>query len=107
MAGIKVRDLRDDLPYGSIIEGVNWETLKDDGVRAEINDVFERRGMIVFTGCEPSAQLHVAISNVFGPLKDHPTKTTARVDQNAAPGVIDMHYEPAPEGVDSDLVVLG
>ena len=81
MSKIKVRDLRDDLSFGSIIEGVNFETLKDPAVRAEINDVFEHRGMIVFKDVEPSAQMHVAISKVFGPLKDHPTKTTARVDK--------------------------
>jgi taurine dioxygenase len=107
MSKITVRNLRDDLSYGSIIEGVSLETLQDSAVRAEINDVFERRGMIVFTGCEPSAQLHVAISNVFGPLKDHPTKTTARVDQNSAPGVIDMHYQPPPEHSDVGLVQIG
>ena len=106
---IKVRDLRDDLSFGSIIEGVNFETLKDEAVRAEINDVFERRGMIVFTGCEPSAQLHVEISKVFGPLKDHPTKTTARVDKldpNSAPGVIDMHHKPREGEEDVDLIEL-
>ena len=87
MAGITVRDLRDDLSFGAIIEGVTFEVLEDPAVRAEINDVFERRGMIVFKEVEPSAQMHLAISTVFGPLKDHPTKTTARVDQDAAPGI--------------------
>jgi taurine dioxygenase len=36
----------------------------------------------------------VAISNVFGPLKDHPVKTVQRVDQDAMPGVIDMTHNP-------------
>jgi hypothetical protein len=67
MAGIKVRDLRDDLSFGSIIEGVSYDTLADQAVREEINDTFERRGMIVFKEVEPSAQMHLAISNVFGP----------------------------------------
>jgi taurine dioxygenase len=110
MAAIKVRDLRDDLPYGAIIEGVNFETVKDPAVRAKINDVFERRGMIVFTGCDPSAQLQVEVSKVFGPLKDHPTKTTARADQvdkDSAPGVIDMHYRPSTDGSDLGLVEVG
>jgi taurine dioxygenase len=109
MSKITVRDLRDDLSFGSTIEGVNFETLKDPEVRAEINDVFERRGMIVFTGCEPSAQLHVEISKVFGPLKDHPTKTTARsdaIDKDSAPGVIDMHHKPHAEESDDDLIEI-
>jgi taurine dioxygenase len=106
MAGIKVRDLRDDLPFGSLIEGVSYDTLADPAVRDEINDVFERRGMIVFKEVEPSAQMHLAISNVFGPLKDHPTKTTARVDQNSAPGVIDMHAMPKEPGDEVGLVEI-
>jgi len=34
--------------------------------------------------------MHVALSNVFGPLKDHPSKAVPRVDQDSMPGVIDM-----------------
>jgi len=97
MTSLKIRNLRDDLSFGSIIEGVDDAALADEGVRAEINDIFVRRGMIVFTGCEPSARFQVELSKVFGPLKDHPTKTTARADTDAAPGVIDMHYLPEPE----------
>lgn len=96
MAGIKVRDLKQGLSFGSRIEGVNWETLADEGVRAEINRVFEERGMIVFEGMEGTAKMHVALSTVFGPLKDHPTKSTPRDDaaEDLGPGVIDMHYKP-------------
>ena len=36
MAGINVRDLRDDLSFGSIIEGVNWDNIDDEGVRQQI-----------------------------------------------------------------------
>jgi taurine dioxygenase len=104
MTKLKVRDLRDDLPFGAIIDGVNDAALADPDVRAEINDIFVRRGMIVFAGCEPSARFQVELSTVFGPLKDHPTKTTARVDDSAAPGVIDMHYEPEPDRGDLGLV---
>jgi taurine dioxygenase len=63
--------------------------------------------MIVFTGCEPSSHLHVEISKIFGPLKDHPTKTTARaVDADTAPGVIDMHYKPKADPDDIGLVEI-
>jgi taurine dioxygenase len=89
-----VRNLKDDLAFGSIVEGATFETLVDPEVRAELNALFEDRGMIVFKGVESSDQMHLAISNVFGPLKDHPTKGTARVNDNAAIGVIDMHSKP-------------
>ena len=68
-------------------------------MRKEINEVFERRGLIVFEGVEASTDMHLAISNVFGPLKDHPVPVVARVDQKKAPGVIDMKYDPADGGV--------
>ncbi len=94
MASIAVKTLREDLSFGSRISGVTEEVLKDAVVRKQINEVFEDRGLIIFEGVEPSSQMHMAISNVFGPLKDHPVATVPRVDQNAMPGVIDMEYEP-------------
>jgi taurine dioxygenase len=94
MAAIEVRPLQDDLPFGARITGVTRENLKDEQVRRQIGDVFEDRGMIVFEGIEPSSEMQVALSNVFGPLKDHPVKTVARVDQNAMPGVIEMKPDP-------------
>jgi taurine dioxygenase len=97
MSGIRVRELRDDLNFGAIVEGVTFETLADEDVRARLRAVFEDRGMIVFKHVDPSSQMHVEISKVFGPLKDHPTKTTGRTAEDLAPGVIDMHYKPNPE----------
>jgi taurine dioxygenase len=98
MSKIRVRDLRDDLPFGSIVEGITYETAADPEVRAELNAIFEDRGMIVFKGVEASDQMHLAISDMFGPLKDHPTKGTPRVNDNAAPGVINMHSKPRDLG---------
>ena len=104
MSGITVRPLQDDLPFGARISGVTHDTLADETVRRQINEVFEDRGMIVFDGVEPSAEMHVAISNVFGPLKDHPVPSVARVDQKSMPGVIDMHYIPG--GEDAGIVEI-
>lgn len=96
MAGIKVRDLSTDHKFGARIDGLNWENIGDPAVRAQINTVFEDRGMIVFSDMEPSSKMQVAVSTVFGPLKDHPTKSTPRDGEtgDAAKGVIDMHYVP-------------
>jgi alpha-ketoglutarate-dependent taurine dioxygenase len=92
MSSIKVRPLRDDLSFGSRITGVTEEVLTDERIRKQINDIFEDRGLIVFEDVEPTSKMHVAISNVFGPLKDHPVKQVARVDQDMMPGVIDMTH---------------
>jgi taurine dioxygenase len=105
MAGIQVRDLRDDLSFGAIVEGATYETLADPVVRAQLNEIFEDRGMIVFEGVEPSQQMHLAISNVFGPLKEHPTNSTPRVDGGMMPGVIDMHSKPQPFDGNTDGLV--
>jgi taurine dioxygenase len=95
MSSIKVRPLQDDLPFGARITGVTWDNVKDEATRKEINDVFEDRGMIVFEGVEPTSEMQVALSTVFGPLKDHPVKIVARVDQKTMPGVIEMKPDPA------------
>jgi len=91
---MKVTPMRDDLSFGARISGVTQESLQDAATRAQINDVFEERGMIVFEDVEPTSQMHVAISNVFGPLKDHPVPAVDRVDQDSMPGVIDMRHNP-------------
>jgi taurine dioxygenase len=99
MPAIKVRNLRDDLAFGSIVEGVNREALADNDVRGELNALFERRGFIVFKEVEPTAKMQVELSKVFGPLKDHPTKATPRdaASEDLAEGVIDMHYVPSDD----------
>jgi len=111
MAGIRVRNLRDDLAFGSIVEGVTHEALADEAGRAQLRSTFEQRGLIVFEGVEPSAKMQVSISTVFGPLKDHPTKTTPRDggSEDLAPGVIDMHYQPSddPNNVDGLVEIDG
>ena len=94
MNAIEVKPLRDDLAWGARVRGVNYETLKDEGVRRQLVDLFEDRGLVVFEEVEPSGQMHLAISDVFGPLKDHPVPSVDRVDQDAMPGVIDMRTEP-------------
>ncbi|MFS0848361.1 TauD/TfdA dioxygenase family protein [Novosphingobium panipatense] len=98
MAELNVRPLIDDRDFGVRISGLTLEQTKDDAVRAGINALFTRHGMIVFEDVDPSSAMHVALSNVFGPLKDHPSKAVPRVDQDGMPGVIDMVCEPWPEG---------
>lgn len=99
MAGITARNLHEDLSFGSLVEGLNWTTLADEGVRQQLRDLFVERGMIVFKDMEPTSRMQVALSRIFGPLKDHPTRTTKRDDETGdeAQGVIDMHYVPSDD----------
>ncbi len=98
MAGITITDLRDDLSFGAQVSGLAYENLDDAGLRDELKRLFEARGMIVFSGVEPTPRMQVGLSKVFGPLKDHPTKTTPRDGdaEDLGEGVIDMHYRPVP-----------
>lgn len=94
MSAIQVRPLQDGIPFGARVTGVTRETLADTAVRRQLNDLFLDRGVIVFEDVEPSAKMQVLISEVFGPLKDHPVKTVERLDQDAMPGVITIRASP-------------
>jgi taurine dioxygenase len=95
MTGIKIRDLRSDLTFGSEVSGLNWGNVEDEAVRVQLRELFKERGLLVFKDMEPTAKMQVAMSLIFGPLKDHPTKTTPRdVNDEDVVGVIDMHYIP-------------
>ncbi len=99
MTSIAVKPIQENLPYGVRIAGLTPGHLKDEGIRREINDLFEEKGIIVFEDVEPTSEMHVALSEVFGPLKDHPSAYTPRVDKDAMLGVIDMPYKPDAGGV--------
>ena len=94
MRTVDVKPLEKDLPFGARISGVTRDDLLDAAIRQQLNDVFEQRGMIVFEDVEPSSKMQVLISEVFGPLKDHPVKMVERVDQQAMPGVITIRTDP-------------
>lgn len=92
MASIEVKPLQEGLAFGCRVTGVNDEALADERIRQQLRDLFEDRALIVFEGVESSGRMHVALSNVFGELKDHPVPSVERVDQDTMPGVIDMKH---------------
>ena len=98
MTAIRIEPMASDMNFGLRIHGVTLENSRDAGIRAEINRAFEQAGLIVFAGVEASGAMHVALSDVFGPLKDHPSPAVPRVDQGSWPGVIDMHTRPNESG---------
>lgn len=105
MTGINVRDISESLSFGAIIEGATYATLANPEVCAQLNEIFEDRGLIVFEGVEPSQKMHLAVSNVFGSLKEHPSTSTPRVEGAMLPGVIDMHSKPREVGEDKSGLV--
>lgn len=98
MAELDVRPMIEGRDFGVRIRGITFEQTGDPTVRDRVNALFETHGMIVFEEVEPSGRMHVALSNIFGPLKDHPSKAVPRVDQDGMPGVIDMETKSNEEG---------
>lgn len=97
MTTLTVTPIRADLSYGSRVGGVTRDALVDDGLRAEINALFEARGLLIFEDVEQSSEMQVALSTVFGPLKDHPSKATPRVGDGLL-GVIELRHQPSERG---------
>lgn len=97
MTEITVTPLREGLPFGVRIGGVTREATLDPALRQLINEQFVQHGVIVFEGVEPSDAMQLALSDVFGPLKEHPVKNVSRVDADAMPGVVRIH-SPAGSG---------
>ena len=94
MSEITVKPLSDQVSFGARMSGITSEALKDEAVRKEIRDTFEAKGMIVFEDVEPSSYLQVELSEVIGPLKDHPLARVDRADTGLAPGVIELRHKP-------------
>jgi taurine dioxygenase len=96
MTDLTVDPIRADLGFGARVGGVTLDGLSDAGTRAEITDLFERYGLLVFEGVEPNPKMQVAISTVIGPLKDHPSQATPRAGGEL--GVIEIRHLPGQGG---------
>ena len=102
MTAIQIEPLREDLPFGVRISGVTYDALKDEQVRAKIREAFETRGLIHFADVEPSNRMQVALSLVFGPLKDHPVEAVDKIDPETMGGAIKISADPS----DADIVEI-
>ena len=98
MTTMTVRPVRDDLSFGARVGGVTHDGLGDAGLRAQINEPFEEYGLLIFEDVEPTPKMQVALSKVFGPLKDHPSKAVPRAGGEDMLGVIEMRHEPNEAG---------
>ncbi len=97
MSQLDVRLLREGLRFGARIGGVTLAMTHEPAIRDAINALFRQHGMIIFEGVEPSDAMQLALSQVFGPLKEHPVKNLTRVDGDTMPGVVKIH-SPAGSG---------
>lgn len=100
MAAINVSRLSDELNFGARIRGVDLKALQDEKVRNELVDVFEKRGVVVFEDMEPSADLHLALSEVFGPLEHH----AMTEDKSSKPQVVNLKQQQDVVEADGKLL---
>jgi taurine dioxygenase len=98
MTTMTVRPIHDRSTFGARVGGISNDSLADPDVRARINEVFEQYGLLVFEDVEPTPRMHVALSNVFGPLKDHPSQAVTRAGGEDMVGVIELRHEPNQPG---------
>ena len=94
MTSITENPLTDALPFGARVTGVSADNVKSESVRAQLRDIFERRGVLVFEGVDSSPELQLELSRVFGPLREHAMKGTPRVDNGAMAVVMDLNFHP-------------
>jgi taurine dioxygenase len=95
---LTVQPVRADLQFGARVGGVTRTNVEDAALRAQINELFETYGLLIFEDVEPTPAMQVAISNVFGPLKDHPSQAVHRAGGDDMLGVIEMRHEPNAPG---------
>ena len=88
MSAIQVQPISDTLSFGARVTGVTSEALDDPAVRAQLKSILDDRGVIACKGVEQTSAMQVKLSEVFGPLKEHPVYAVARADRDALPGVI-------------------
>lgn len=88
MASIDVRTLAEGLAFGACVTGITGEALEDRAIRAKLKKLLEDRGVIACRHVEQTSAMQVKLSEVFGPLKEHPVYSVARADRDKLPGVI-------------------
>lgn len=94
-----VRPLQQGLPFGVRIGGLTLKIVEDPAIKKEIDDLFIEHGMIVFEDVENSDAMQLALSDCFGPLKEHPVKAVTRVDASRMPGVVEIAARPDNGGI--------
>ncbi|MDG2002459.1 MAG: TauD/TfdA family dioxygenase [Novosphingobium sp.] len=102
MKPIEVQQLDESLAFGSRVTGVTSEALDDEGVRAKLKSLLDDRGVVVCNNVEQTSELQVKLSEVFGPLKEHPVYSVARADRDSLPGVIVITAGPGSCVVEID-----
>src|SRR5579862_9592289 len=99
MSSIEEDALSDRLSFGARVRGVNRAVLESASVRAQLADIYERRGVIVFERVEQTAEMQLALSAVFGPLRQHAMSAVPRAGADPAKAVMELNCHPGDADV--------
>jgi len=103
MATIDIEPLDPSVAFGAKVTGVtNQADLDDENVRAKLRELLHDRGVIVCKHVEQTPEMQVKLSEVFGPLKDHPVYEVERADRENLKGVIVIAAGPGSGLVEID-----
>jgi taurine dioxygenase len=89
MVELDIRPLTDEHPFGARIGGVTRANVTDETIRGHLRAVFDDRGVIVFEDMEPSEEMQLALSAVFGPSQDYAIKNMP-IENKKHPGLISL-----------------
>jgi taurine dioxygenase len=87
MPALDIRPLGSDTPFGTRIRGVTLQNVSDEAIGEQLRHVFEDRGVIVFEDMEPTEDMQIALSAVFGPSQAYAIKNTS-TESKSHPGLI-------------------
>ena len=97
-----IQSLSNDVGFGACVTGITSGALDDSANRARLKQLLDDRGVIVCRGVEQTAAMQVKLSEVFGPLKEHPVQSVTRADRDNLPGVIVIASGPESAIVEVD-----
>jgi taurine dioxygenase len=83
MTTLKVEPLAEGLSFGARITGVTRRNVRDPDLRSEVGRLFEEHGILVFAAMEPTSEMQVELSSIFGPLREHAMKSVPRAEDAA------------------------
>lgn len=89
MTTLDIRPLGADHPFGARIRGVTRANVGDEATAQQLREVFEDRGVIVFEDMEPTEDMQIALSAVFGPSQPYAIKN-ASLEDPKHPGLISL-----------------
>ena len=85
-----VQPLDPGFGWGAIISGLSIDQLDDPAFRRALYDIWIDKGVLLLRGID-GVREQLALSRIFGPLRDHPSAETVSADRRE---LIDVRYEP-------------